>query len=990
MKNTLAFIFVFAALLCVQSFMPNPDRNQLVMDGNHITVSVFNYGSYSCAGNHKTDFVWQGLGYAYECGFFFGAEVPVPEGSHPDVIAVQNGDSVHYIAHVISDGLTSHGPEMNPDNDLHWGFEPIRYAADSTIAYFDPDRFAHLPTSRGVDFNLDAIPDYWPEEWFDQTLNRYYWPGIWQEGQALGDLETIYGMDDRNNKEFAYYPFVQDSDRQGLGLEVEVHPVQVQDFYQDILFAVINVTNISDYDLTKMLLGFFGDPHIGGWPDYGDDHYGYDEKKHLIYAYDGDGKSYLNPEITPGYFGVLFLQTPGNSSDNIDNDGDGMIDESQWDGIDNDGDWNAQTDDLGADGIANTGDYGEGDGQPTLGEPDFEFTDPDEADMVGLTSAMFPAFGNLYIYDDEAMWQTLTPGNFDSQNYEGDREMLGGSGYFNLPAGQTARIVVAFVFGQNLDDLLANCDRAKRFYSYRLGNYFPIKTLIPADTLVGKTFRQTMQVNWQNSTFGPNVKAEYAVSADNGSHWQPLQENVRADAPATLDIRSLPSWPFYKLRARAFDDHAYYEYQTPGFFAIDNSGEENVAPGLIVYLQNNTILSDNLLLKWQAADVDGDPLHTYLIIQSDVVADTLTLHGDSLLLNTRAYPNGTYRFIFKANDGQSVNEVERTVFIQNEYNVAQGNLVQHVQGPATGKVFVQLVNSSQFKFDLYKITFDSKGGETVYSVMDSTTGEVLIDNDPLPASGDAGRTFNGFRLSFQNDHAELDTTKTGWNHASVTNLNYHLIPGSGIIYPYDIVLRFYDHVVDTSIINFKLLTFKAINLTSGESLGVYVIKRGDDTTHWQAEDNLILTKNKKDLTKLWTLNSEFPEGETPIPPEAGDEYTVCTKKPFAKQDVFLFDAAPLTALEDNRELPKQLVLQQNFPNPFNPQTTIRFSLARPGKVRLTVFNVLGQKVGTLLDKTMQAGQHQIVFDGSRLASGIYWYRLEAGNFTQVKKMILLK
>lgn len=988
MSKLLVLLFVFVALL--QAQILNPYRKALVMDGNNITVKIFNYGGFSSPGDHTTDFVWHGLDYAYECSFFYGAEVPVPKGSHTDVIALKSGDSVRYVAHVISDGMISSGVDLSPNLDLHWGFEPIRFTFDSTMGYFDPHRSEQLPSSRRFDFNLDGIPDYWPEEWFNPLLNQYIWPGFWQTGQVLGDLETVYGMDDRNNKEFAYYPFAQDSSRQGLGIEVEVRPIQVQDFYQDILFAVINVTNVSDYDLSKMLFGFWGDPHIGGWNDYADDRYGYDQNYQLIYAYDGDGKSYLNPEITPGYFGVIFLQTPGNNTDNIDNDGDGMVDESQWDGIDNDGDWNALTDDLGADGLPNTYDEGENDGQPTLGEPNFEFTDADEADMIGLTSAMFPSFGEIWIRDDEKIWQELTPGNFDSQDYEGDRQMFGGCAYFNLPAGQTIQIGVAFVFGQTLEDLLANCDRAKRFYNNRLGNYFPVQSLIPADTLTGKTFSQTLPISWQNTSFSAEAKAEYAISLDDGKHWQPLQEEVRADVPVNLDVSSLPSWPFYKLRVRTFDQHAYYEYQTPNYFGIDNSGANNVTPGLIVYLQDNSILSNKFLLKCETADVDGDAIQLNLIIQSTVINDTLLFRGDSLLLNTYLYPNGPYRFIFKAYDGQNTTSAERTVFIQNEYNLAQSELVQHVHGFATGHVYVQLVNSSEFKFDLYKIIFNSESEQLSYSVIDSTTGEVLIDKDPLPANGDAGRTFNGFRLSFENDPARIDTAKTGWNHNFLTNLTFRLSYNHNSFPAYDIALYFYDSVVDTSILKHRLLTFKAINLTTGTTPGVIVLKHGDDSTRWQPEDEIVLTKSKDDLTTLLWLYGEFPEGEDHIPPAAGDVFSIYTKKPFTQNDVYVFDASPLTGLANKSNPIEDFRLQQNFPNPFNPQTTIRFSIPSSGKVKLTVFNVLGQKVCTLLNKNMPSGQHQVVFDGSHLASGIYWYRLQVNGRTQTKKMLLLK
>jgi hypothetical protein len=89
-------------------------------------------------------------------------------------------------------------------------------------------------------------------------------------------------------------------------------------------------------------------------------------------------------------------------------------------------------------------------------------------------------------------------------------------------------------------------------------------------------------------------------------------------------------------------------------------------------------------------------------------------------------------------------------------------------------------------------------------------------------------------------------------------------------------------------------------------------------------------------------------------------------------------------------VPGTFALEQNYPNPFNPTTTINFSLAKASNVKLLVYNILGQQVRTLIDTRMNAGQQSVVFDASKLASGVYFYRLETGNFSSVKKMLLLK
>ena len=91
------------------------------------------------------------------------------------------------------------------------------------------------------------------------------------------------------------------------------------------------------------------------------------------------------------------------------------------------------------------------------------------------------------------------------------------------------------------------------------------------------------------------------------------------------------------------------------------------------------------------------------------------------------------------------------------------------------------------------------------------------------------------------------------------------------------------------------------------------------------------------------------------------------------------------------ELPGEFKLNQNYPNPFNPTSTIKFGLPEIAEVRLEVFNLLGQKVATLLNgDQMKAGWHSVQFDAGKLSSGVYIYRIQAGNFVQTKKMMLIK
>ncbi|MFN3346167.1 MAG: T9SS type A sorting domain-containing protein, partial [Chloroherpetonaceae bacterium] len=95
-------------------------------------------------------------------------------------------------------------------------------------------------------------------------------------------------------------------------------------------------------------------------------------------------------------------------------------------------------------------------------------------------------------------------------------------------------------------------------------------------------------------------------------------------------------------------------------------------------------------------------------------------------------------------------------------------------------------------------------------------------------------------------------------------------------------------------------------------------------------------------------------------------------------------------IEVNAGVPTQFVLEQNYPNPFNPTTTITYSLPITSVVRLEIFDVLGKKVATLVSAKQEAGTYTHTLNASTLSSGVYFYRLQAGAFSQTKKMMLVK
>jgi hypothetical protein len=104
----------------------------------------------------------------------------------------------------------------------------------------------------------------------------------------------------------------------------------------------------------------------------------------------------------------------------------------------------------------------------------------------------------------------------------------------------------------------------------------------------------------------------------------------------------------------------------------------------------------------------------------------------------------------------------------------------------------------------------------------------------------------------------------------------------------------------------------------------------------------------------------------------------------------VFSSTGVTAVEDEQTSPDNYSLAQNYPNPFNPSTTINFTLPQTSQVKLTLFDAVGREIDQIASKVFSAGVHSINYNASKLASGVYFYRIETGSFVQSKKMILMK
>lgn len=369
---------------------------------------------------------------------------------------------------------------------------------------------------------VSTNPDTWPAEWpaalgLDSDWNGC-WYGYFGKNVINADMETFFVMDDSQDREFMrapynFYPIASDSQRAGLGLRIEGRAFQWSyESLNDALFFHYDVINISDNDYPKTCFGFYFDSGVGGSNDSGDDCAAYDTKEDMIYAFDLDG---MGTGFPTGYIGFAYLESPGNSFDSIDNDQDGLIDESRNDGIDNDNDWNPATDDTGMDGVAGTGDSGESDGIPTMGEPNFDFRDKDESDQIGLTAVSVYRLGDGGVgggwpKDDETMWDKMTPGKFETTLQNSNISIVLSSGQFMLSQGGRERYSLALIFGDNLEDLTYTKKGIQSFYN---NDYILTQTKVDEDK--NNHLSYCLSQNYPNP-FNPSTAVKFSISA--GEH----------------------------------------------------------------------------------------------------------------------------------------------------------------------------------------------------------------------------------------------------------------------------------------------------------------------------------------------------------------------------------------------------------------------------------------------------------------------------------------
>lgn len=418
---------------------------------------------------------------------------------------------------------------------------------------------------------------------------------------------------------------------------------------------------------------------------------------------------------------------------------DPLIDERRDDGIDNDGDWNAEFDDVGTDGKPNTNDYGEGDGIPTPGEPNFDATDVDESDQIGLTSFYYFTPSNAYpMSDDDKLWEWLNPGFFDvPTNIQGGKPVSGedgdfiyGSGFFPLRAGETQRFSLALVYGHDLEDLYKNRRTAQKIYDsdYRFPTPpdKPVLTAVPGD---GK-----VTLYWDR-------EAERSIDPVTKEQDFEGYKIYKATDPDFNEVYSITDANGVVTGYKAIKQYDLVN-DVSGLFEA-SSGLFQESDGYTINLGSNTGLQHSYIDE----NVVNGKQYYYAVVAYD--------RGDAA---ADIYPSENTKFISVQPDGSIITDIN-TAVVRPQPEVAgynalnQDRKLYHNAGPASGKIAYEILDETKLTDNTYRVTFT----DTKTDSIDNNNNNTLDLEDPWEYTPYT-TSYSVMDLSGYSQESEIDTS----------------------------------------------------------------------------------------------------------------------------------------------------------------------------------------------------------------------------------------
>jgi hypothetical protein len=993
-------------------------RKKGIMDGNLVRTIFRNDGQVGTWPEAPSGEWPKGSGHGYLDG--------VAALISAEVVAPGNNQIIHPLQ-------TSYREEVDfdPQTNELWVFEPVP-------GYVNP-------SSEDPAYNID--PNTWPETW-PEALEAVGvtddWDGSWYgyfgKGVQNADYETFFVLDDSKDKEFTrppynYFPIAEDNNRGGLGLRVEVRGFQwSQVLAEDIIFWHYDIVNLSDRTYDNAAFGFYTDTGVGGSGDNADDNASFDLKLDITYAFDNDGIAPPDNWRT-GYYGYAYLESPGNAENGLDDDQDGMIDERRDDGIDNDGDWAGFLDlngngvwdadeneplnnDVGQDGIGPfsrdyTGpDFGEGDGLPTQGEPNFDRLDKDESDQIGLRSLSIYRLAGKGPTDgwpknDEVMWNKMNSQTFDTLLQNSNISIVFGSGPFPLLEKKRERFSMALVFGDDLDDILFNKETVQQIYN---ANYNfskppdkPLVTAVPGD--------EEVFLFWDTA-------AEESRDPFLGFEDDDPTKGFKKDFEGYLIYRSTEP-EFNDIKTITDSKGAPKFWKPIAQFDLKNGivGPDPVGiNGANFYRGDDTGLQHSYVDK----DVTNGVTYYYAVVSYD--------QGDPDFGTTGLGATESPKII-KADIAGNITFVDINCAVVTPNAPAAGYKPPAIQGEVgrftaatgTGSLSINILNAADIKDNAsYKVSLNSEGElpnvvTTGYSIIKTANGvtDTLFGNLTEIGSSKFSPEFDGMTISVNNDTSiSVIDSLTGWV-VGTSNLDMSVFPDPtairGVPWPADYEFRWFDEPVTETWRSRIPLNFYTINVTRGDTVKVEIIDN-DNTDFLTYGDEIVIIENNDGGTQdfAWRINYHIPGGnQVPQAPKGGDIFRIKTSKQFAKGDEFTFST--IAASVENEKAKEELSKIDVVPNPYVAAApwesrNLNFSgrgerridfINLPKQCTVRIFTMNGALVKTLNKDTSPTNGalswNLISEDGMDVAFGVYVYHVDApGIGEHIGKFALIK
>ncbi|NUN10302.1 MAG: hypothetical protein HUU54_14100 [Ignavibacteriaceae bacterium] len=1028
-------------------------ERQGIHDANKIRTLFYNFGM---VGDYPPDPL------RVDYSIFHSVEVPkgsgenYSDGTTPFVLAkvTQTTGSPAYI---METGYRER-QGTSPISNKTMRFEP-------RPGYFQPD--PNINKARSVALSND--PRTWPDKWIDKINDPDDpgWSNAWNGyfGKApKADQESFVVYDDNFYDAWNYFPDSRDNTRRGLGLRIEQRGFQwANPQAGSVIFFHYDITNESTTDYNdNIIFGLYMDSGVGGSgvgqdgiAESDDDNAFFDKSigLNLVYTWDKFGHGVQG---NTGYLGYSYLETPGNPFDAKDNDDDGILNEKRdggtgimiegkenirnyvlanydyakfqqfhgtlenrpayiagvwWTG-DEDLDWIAEFDDTGADGVFGTNDTGEKDGKPTDGETNFDKTDIDESDQIGLTGFKMnriragvgsptTAVDNIVFFDDGKEWPkrlynifTTPDSSFDVPlvlNY--NIGFLFASGPFILEDGKRERFSLALSFGQDLRELRTTTKVVQQIYkaNYQFAVPPPMPTLhaFAGDGYVTLTWDDAAERTYDPITHNNDFEG-YRI--------------YRSTDPTFLDPQIITTGTGTQTLGNG---------KPLAQFDLVNEHEgftRTTVEGVAYFLGTNS----GLVHTYKDTTVKNGQRYFYAICAYDHGVDTVEIYpSENSITVSQTLRGGTILPI-------NVVEVYPNAAVPG-FTPANVSAVQKVSGNGTGEVSVGVLNSAMVPDNhTFRIEFshlsDSVRAE-YYSLIDLTAGDTLfIYGKDLEGSG-SGPVGSGLLPVINTPLTiAIDSARTGFTAGAATNIKYKTryspsfpVTLRRVGFPDDIEVVFSNNIVDTSTAYFgaplaaKPVKFSVIAKSqSGDRKLKFRFYSPTDLNadNFTKNDQYIeiLTaqaSNPSNLRATWKIEVDTAgmSGVTVVPPAAGDIYRLKLTLPFSSDDKFEFTSA-------GQKVDESLAREQFkgdpyvVPNPyvgaasFEPQ---RFAVSGRGERKIEFRNLPANstvRIYTLSGELVETLRHDgNITDGSvswdlrnsdnlEVAPGLYIYHVD--------------